>query len=84
MVVFYWRQEMSDQSKYYDYYMVEGEDVKELIQSYDTINDQRNSILTTAAKRLAQSHGLQPVAGVEKADFYKASFGKKDMNSHAR
>ncbi|HAD0817112.1 TPA_asm: Eac protein [Salmonella enterica subsp. enterica serovar Typhimurium] len=43
---------MSDQSKYYDYYMVEGEDVKELIQSYDTINDQRNSILTTAAEKV--------------------------------
>ncbi|HAE4325841.1 TPA_asm: Eac protein, partial [Salmonella enterica subsp. enterica serovar Heidelberg] len=42
---------MSGQSKYYDYYMVEGEDVKELIQSYDTINDQRNSILTTAAEK---------------------------------
>ncbi|EAR8656325.1 Eac protein, partial [Salmonella enterica] len=24
---------MSDQSKYYDYYMVEGDDVKELISS---------------------------------------------------
>lgn len=43
---------MSGQSKYYDYYMVEGEDVKELIQSYDTINDQRNSILTTAAEKV--------------------------------
>lgn len=43
---------MSDQSKYYDYYMVEGDDVKELISSYDTINEQRNSILTAAAEQV--------------------------------
>ncbi|EAA4267331.1 Eac protein [Salmonella enterica subsp. enterica serovar Corvallis] len=43
---------MSDQSKYYDYYMVEGDDVKELISSYDTINEQRNSILPAAAEQV--------------------------------
>ncbi|HGB5075580.1 TPA: Eac protein, partial [Salmonella enterica subsp. enterica serovar Eastbourne] len=43
---------MSDQSKYYDYYMVEGDDVKELISSYDTINEQRNSILLAAAEQV--------------------------------
>lgn len=41
---------MSDQSKYYDYYMVEGGDVKALISSYDAINEQRNSILPAAAE----------------------------------
>lgn len=43
---------MSDQSKYYDYYMVEGDEVKALINSYDAINDQRNSILPAAAERV--------------------------------
>lgn len=41
---------MSDQSKYYDYYMVEGGDVKALISSYDAINEQRNSIIQAAAE----------------------------------
>lgn len=43
---------MSDQSKYYDYYTVEGEDVKTLIKSYDAINEQRNSILPAAAEKV--------------------------------
>lgn len=30
---------MLDQSKYYDYYMVEGDDVKEFISLYDIINE---------------------------------------------
>ena len=43
---------MSDQSKYYDYYMVEGDDVKALIRSYDVINEQRNSILPASAEKV--------------------------------
>ncbi|HCO3755943.1 TPA: Eac protein [Escherichia coli] len=43
---------MSGQSKYYDYYMVEGDDVKALIKSYDAINDQRNAILPAAAEKV--------------------------------
>lgn len=43
---------MSDQSKYYDYYMVEGEDVKSLIAGYDTIREQRNAILPDAASKV--------------------------------
>lgn len=43
---------MSDQSKHYDYYMVEGDEVKGLISSYDTIQDQRNSILPAAAEQV--------------------------------
>lgn len=43
---------MSDQSKYYDYYMVEGEDVKTLIKSYDEIRDKRNALLAEAVKKV--------------------------------
>lgn len=43
---------MSDQSKYYDYYMVEGEDVKALIKSYDEIRDKRNILLPEAVKKV--------------------------------
>ncbi|ADF63139.1 DUF5420 family protein [Enterobacter cloacae] len=43
---------MSDQSKYYDYYMVEGDDVKALIKSYDTIRDKRNALLPEAVKKV--------------------------------
>lgn len=41
---------MSDQGKYYDYYMVEGNDVKKLIDGYNAINEERTSILANAAK----------------------------------
>lgn len=41
---------MSDQSKYYDYYMVEGEDVKKLIDGYNAIGEERTSILANAVK----------------------------------
>ena len=40
---------MSDQSKHYDYYMVEGEDVKSLIEGYEKTKDSRNAILKDAA-----------------------------------
>ncbi|WP_312412379.1 Eac protein [Pseudescherichia sp.] len=39
---------MSDQSKHYDYYLVEGPEVKSLIDGYNTINEQRNDILEAA------------------------------------
>lgn len=76
---------MSGQSKYYDYYMVEGEDVKELIQSYDTINDQRNSILTTAAEKVgAIAWTTARSWGGEGGLLQSFVWEKKDMNSHAR
>lgn len=43
---------MTDQSKFYDYYMVEGDDVKSLIAGYDKIAEQRNSILHEAAEKV--------------------------------
>ena len=43
---------MSDQSKFYDYYLVEGEDVRSLIIGYEEINQQRNSILPDAAGKV--------------------------------
>lgn len=43
---------MSDQSKYYDYYMVEGADVKAIIKSYDAINDQRNDVIPAAVAKV--------------------------------
>lgn len=43
---------MSDQSKFYDYYMVEGDEVKSLIAGYDDIREQRNSILPEAAEKV--------------------------------
>lgn len=43
---------MSDQSKFYDYYMVEGDEVKSLIAGYDDIRQQRNSILPEAAGKV--------------------------------
>lgn len=43
---------MSDQSKYYDYYMVEGDDVKSLIEGYDDIREQRNAILPDAVAKV--------------------------------
>ncbi|MDY0921977.1 Eac protein [Leclercia sp. CFBP8987] len=43
---------MSDQSKFYDYYMVEGDEVKSLIAGYDSIAEQRNSILPEAAEKV--------------------------------
>lgn len=43
---------MSDQSKFYDYYMVEGDEVKSLIAGYDDIRVQRNSILPEAASKV--------------------------------
>lgn len=43
---------MSDQSKFYDYYTVEGEEVKSLIAGYDAIREQRNFILPEAAGKV--------------------------------
>ena len=43
---------MSDQSKFYDYYMVEGDEVKSLIAGHDDIREQRNSILPEAAGKV--------------------------------
>lgn len=43
---------MSDQSKFYDYYMVEGDEVKSLIAGYDAIREQRSSILPEAASKV--------------------------------
>lgn len=43
---------MSDQSKYYDYYMVEGADVKALIDGYEVISGERNNYLLEAANRV--------------------------------
>lgn len=43
---------MSDQSKFYDYYMVEGDEVKSLIAGYGDIREQRNSILPEAAGKV--------------------------------
>ncbi|GKX54050.1 hypothetical protein SOASR030_01620 [Leminorella grimontii] len=36
---------MSDQSKHYDYFKVEGEDVKAMIAKYDEIADKRQSVI---------------------------------------
>lgn len=43
---------MSDQSKHYDYYMVRGPEVKGLIESYDDILKNRQSILVAAAEEV--------------------------------
>ncbi len=43
---------MTDQSKHYDYYKVEGEEVKSLIAGYDAIGEQRNNILPEAAGKV--------------------------------
>lgn len=43
---------MTDQSKFYDYYMVEGDEVKYLISGYESIAEQRNSILPEAAEKV--------------------------------
>ncbi|WNP36815.1 Eac protein [Enterobacter kobei] len=43
---------MSDHSKYYDYYMVEGEGVKALIAGYEEIKESRNAILKDAANNV--------------------------------
>jgi len=43
---------MSDQSKHYDYYKVEGEDVKALIAGYEEIKKSRNEILKNAANNV--------------------------------
>lgn len=43
---------MADQSKHYDYYMVEGEDVKALIQGYEKISSERNLWLLEAANKV--------------------------------
>lgn len=42
---------MSDQSKNYDYYMVEGASVRELISGYDSIRERRNSALQDAVSK---------------------------------
>lgn len=39
---------MSDQSKHYDYYIVEGPEVKALIDGYDQIGKKRNEIMQAA------------------------------------
>ncbi|HHT5706179.1 TPA: Eac protein [Raoultella planticola] len=41
---------MSDQAKYYDYYLVEGPKVKELIESYYALGEQRSRVLDEACK----------------------------------
>lgn len=43
---------MSDQSKHYDYYLVEGESVKDLIAGYDAIRKQRADILKQAIDKV--------------------------------
>lgn len=43
---------MSGNEKHYDYYVVEGDDVKALICSYDEIREQRNAILPDAASKV--------------------------------
>ena len=42
---------MSSNAKHYDYYMVEGDDVKKLIDAYDDIKNRRNEILGDAMKK---------------------------------
>lgn len=43
---------MSGNEKHYDYYMVDGEKVRELINGYDEIAKQRNAILPEAASQV--------------------------------
>lgn len=43
---------MSDQSKHYDYYMVEGESVKALIDGYKEIKKQRLDIFTSSVEKV--------------------------------
>ncbi|OZQ42886.1 Eac protein [Klebsiella variicola] len=54
---------MSDQAKYYDYYLVEGPKVKELIQSYETVGEQRSMVIDEACRSVGaiafiNSYGL--------------------------
>ena len=74
---------MSDQSKFYDYYMVEGDDVKSLIDGYEEISKQRNSILPDAVAKVGAiawttSSGLGGGGGLLSGFAWE-----KDMNSHA-
>ena len=43
---------MSSNAKHYDYYMVEGADVKKVIDAYDDIQKRRNEILGDAMKKV--------------------------------
>lgn len=43
---------MSSNAKHYDYYMVEGDDVKKVIDAYDDIQKRRNEILGDAMRKV--------------------------------
>lgn len=43
---------MSSNAKHYDYYMVEGDDVKKVINAYDDIQKRRNEILGDAMEKV--------------------------------
>lgn len=43
---------MSSNAKHYDYYIVEGDDVKKVISAYDDIQKRRNEILGDAMKKV--------------------------------
>lgn len=43
---------MSSNAKHYDYYMVEGADVKKVIEAYDDIERRHNEILGDTMKKV--------------------------------
>lgn len=76
---------MSSNAKHYDYYMVEGDDVKKVINAYDDIQKRRNEILGDAMKRLALSLLLRHVAGARSVVAYlRALCGVSSLNFRAK
>lgn len=43
---------MSSQCEYYDYYIVQGDDVANLIKAYDALREQRNAVLKQAIEKV--------------------------------
>ena len=75
---------MSSNAKHYDYYMVEGDDVKKVISSYDDIQKRRNEILGDAMKKVGAIAFLQHVAVARSAVAYlRALCGVSSLNFRA-
>lgn len=71
---------MSDQSKHYDYYLVEGPEVKTLIDGYSVIDEQRKSILNSAIGAVGAISWTDNSGWGEKGDLLRAFVWEKGFN----
>lgn len=71
---------MSDQAKYYDYYIVEGPDVAALISRYEDIEKQRKEILVSAIEKVGAIAWTNNSGWGEKGDLLRSFVWGKDFS----